>query len=155
MGKTQAKRSNPIWVAQDILSRRDHSEAEVKQKLQRKGFSSTQIAATLAWLHEKKLLNDRLFAERYVASVLRGKAVGRRWLSQKLREKGVPAATSEAVIGEALSSEREKELVQQAAKTWQRLHPATKDDQVRLQRFLLSRGFSFEVIEGATLPADV
>ena len=154
MVKTQGKRTDPLYQAQDILSRRDHTEAEVRQKLRRKGFTEQQTGFAIAWLHHHKLLNDKLFAERYVASTLRAKAVGRRYLAHKLKEKGVPASLITAVLEENMSADDEHTLAARAAAAWRRQHPQKRDDQPRLQRFLASRGFSFDAIAAATASAD-
>ncbi len=150
----RGKRTNAVWVAQDILSRRDHSVAEMKTKLARKGFSAEQIQNVVEWLQEKKLLNDTLFAERYVASMVRSKPVGRQWLTHKLKEKGIASDTIAKVISAAFSVEQEQEAAGQAAAAWRRLHPQHAGDTTRLTRHLLSRGFSWDIIQSIKEPAD-
>jgi regulatory protein len=144
------KKQNPFYQAQAILSRRDHSEAEVTLKLKRKGFSAADIAKTLAWLKNNHLLNDALFARRYIESIVRSKPVGPRWLRHKLRAKGVATSVITSALAELLPPEREKELAQAAVARWQRTHPDTAQDPQRLMRFLMSRGFSFQALP----PAD-
>ena len=146
MTKTQGKRTDPLYQAQDILSRRDHSTAEVQNKLKRKGFTTEQISVAIHWLQEKRLLDDARFAERYIANTLAAKAVGRRWLQNKLREKGVAAALVESALNTALTPEQEHTHAQRAAATWRRIHSREATDQGRLTRHLLSRGFSWEVV---------
>lgn len=137
------KRTDPYWAAQDILSRRDHSEAQVRQKMRRKGFSLLDINRVIEQLYTNKLLDDRQFASRYVENLLERKAVGPRYVAAKLKQKGITSALiSEAIEYGFEDLHREEELVARAAREWQRLHPQRKDDRVRLVRFLLSRGFS-------------
>ena len=57
MTKSSNKR-NVFYQAQAILSRRDHAEAEMRQKLNNKGFSGEEVQEAVDWLYEKKLLND-------------------------------------------------------------------------------------------------
>lgn len=145
VGKVKSK--DPHYQAQAILSRRNHSEAEVRLKLKRKGFTSRQVDDTVAWLHQIKLLNDRLFAQNFIENTLRFKAVGPRWLRAKLKQKGVASALIDQVLHEQFPAGREEELVKQAAAIWQRSHQRYRHDRDRLARFLLSRGFSPSVAE--------
>lgn len=153
----RGKRTDPYYVAQDILSRRDNSVHEMQTKLKSKGFSSEQITKVIEWLANKKLLNDELFAQRYITSTIRGKAVGPRWLSYKLKQRGISEQIIEETLTELVTPDVEKELVQRAAASWRRLsrhrhsqHPKHTDDKQRLQRFLTSRGFSSEAIDSVT-----
>lgn len=137
----QGKRINPYYMAQDILSRRDHSEHELRVKLQRKHFSPAQISDVVEKLKEKHLIDDERFAAAYVESSLRTKPVGPRWLMQKLSMKGLSREVSSRILAEALPPERLETLKQEARERWVRLHPKHADDRIRLQRFLISRGF--------------
>lgn len=138
----QGKRTNPYYVAQDILSRRDHAEGELRQKLQRKRFTATQIDDVVARLKTQRLLNDRVFAQRYVESILRTKAVGPRWLRAKLLQKGVAGTIAAVTIQRLLPPAEEQRLCQLAAERWRTGHRQHAADLQRLRRFLLSRGFS-------------
>lgn len=146
------KRQDVFYQAQAILARRDHSAAEVKAKLARKGFTKDEIAKTVDFLQEKKLLDDALFAKEYIESILRAKPVGPRYLSAKLKQKGVGEGIIQETLGEIKG--REAILAEQAAAQWKRLHPSTSSGQVpkhaqdkqRLFRFLASRGFTQDVI---------
>lgn len=141
----QSKRTNPHYQAQAILSGRARTEAEMRDKLARKGFTVSQIEPVIHWLYQHKLLNDEGFAREYVTGVLQGRAVGPRWILQKLYQKKVPPAIASMVLGELFTPERERELVRTAAKRWQG-RQAKGVDMLKLSRFLLSRGFSPEVV---------
>lgn len=142
----QGKRTDPFYQAQDILSRRDHTEFELRAKLKKKGFSPDKINSVVTWLQDRRLLDDQKFTERYIINTLQTKSVGPRWIAQKLRQKGIAPEVTEASLGAYLAFDRQAELAIQAANSWRRRHPQYKDDKQRLQRFLLSRGFSFEAI---------
>src|SRR5688572_26232861 len=89
LGEGGGKRSDPLYQAQAILSRRDHAEAEVRGKLKQKGFAEPQIEGAVAWLKQHRLLNDEAFARMYVENTLRFKPTGPRLLTQKLKQRGV------------------------------------------------------------------
>lgn len=153
MVKTQAlsrgKRTDPHYVAQDILSRRDNSTAEVEGKLRAKGFSPQQIDETITWLISRKLLNDEKFAARYVENTLAIKAVGPHWLTHKLKEKRIASHIIEKVVTAVFSDGQESELALRASAAWRRQHPTKAGNREALTRFLLARGFSYEVIKSA------
>lgn len=147
----QLKRDNPYYQAEAILSRRDHSVKELKQKLKRKGFSAEQINTVTAWLIQRKLLNDEQMARRYVEWTLQSKAVGPRWLQFKLRERGINGSIIEKIVSEVAGKYPEEETAERAMDTWRRVHPQKANDRERLMRFLASRGFSQECISNCLL----
>ncbi|CAG0933834.1 regulatory protein RecX [Geobacter sp.] len=76
--------------ALDILSRRDHSEAELTLKLRRRGIGQEEIESVVVRLRELGYLDDRRLAERIAESALAdGKMVGPR-LSRELVRRGIP-----------------------------------------------------------------
>ena len=143
-----------MYQAQAILARRDHSEYEVRTKLAKKGFLPEQIDEGINWLKQKQLLDDEAFAKRYVESTLRVKQVGPAWLIVKLKEKHIAEHMIEPAVFGVLDPAKEEELAWQAATRWRKSHPRKPaevgDDFAynnRLQRFLVSRGFSFDVVQ--------
>ena len=132
---------NPYNKALDILSRRDHSEHEMRQKLKKYGASSEEISAVVTALQYKKLLDDAQFAERYAESMLRQKPVGPLWITAKLLQKGIDRSLAEEVVSRCFPAGAEEKLAAKAARQWKQLHPAKADDKQRLARFLASRGF--------------
>lgn len=135
---------NPRYLAQDILSRRDHSEAEMRQKMAKKKVPPADIDDTITWLKTKKYLNDARFAATYIETMVNLKPVGPRWLEAKLRQKGVKLDTIQQALDKSYSSE--KDLAQQAADRWRRSHPAKAGDNQKLARHLAARGFSSHII---------
>ncbi len=142
-----SKRTDPYWQAQDILSRRDHSETEVRQKMGRQGFSSLEIERAIEQLYVNKLLNDHQFARRYVENLLERKLIGPRYLAAKLKQRGIAPDIIAAAIERGFTGDRSEEsCLARAADQWKRSHRQHEHDRERLQRFLLSRGFSLDVI---------
>jgi regulatory protein len=137
------------YEAQAILSRRDHSEAEVRQKLTKKGFGSSDIAEVIVWLKEKKYVNDAKFARAYAESILRQKAVGPKWLAMKLKEKKIASDIIQEEVQRVFAG-KEGEIAKRAAEKWKRMRPARAEDRQALMRFLLSRGFSGSAIQGVS-----
>ena len=74
--------------ALDLLSRRDHSKVELRQKLIQKGTQVEEIGPLLDELEDIGYLDDRRFAESFVR-FRAGKAWGRRRYGQELAKRGV------------------------------------------------------------------
>ena len=75
-------------TAIDLLSRRDHSCHELKQKLQLKGGDADDIAAVIEWCTNENYQSD----SRYCAMLVRAKAnkgYGPAVVSQAAREQGI------------------------------------------------------------------
>jgi regulatory protein len=143
------KSHNPYYMAQAILSRRDHSEFEIRTKMKRKKFSALQINDVVTRLKKLDLINDNNFAETFTANTLHLKAVGRRWLAYKLKQKGIDQSIISDVLNRAYFPGREEKLARQAASTWRRTHSQHTNDYKRLTRHLISRGFSYDAINTA------
>ena len=83
--------------ASELLSRRDHSEQELREKLRQKGFSDGAEAA-IEKLRSYGYVDDARFAARYAAELQRLKHYGKKRIEQELFRKGI----DRAVIAETL-----------------------------------------------------
>ncbi|OGU33797.1 MAG: recombination regulator RecX [Hydrogenophilales bacterium RIFOXYA1_FULL_63_33] len=125
-----------------LLARREHSRAELARKLGKTGFAQHDIDALLDEFEEKNWLSDRRFAESYVADH-RARA-GSIKLAYDLRQRGV----SDAIIESVLCENRDTEL-EWAREVWRKkfgTFPTDARAQAKQARFMLSRGFTSEVI---------
>jgi SOS response regulatory protein OraA/RecX len=126
----------------DMLARRLDSRQRLRFKLCEKGLSASAVDAVLDQAEARGLCSDRLFAAAYCRDVLRTRLVGRRWIEEKLRGKGVAAPLAATVAAEELALDRERELALQAASgRWKRERGRDDRALARVQRFLISRGF--------------
>ncbi|MEN7344163.1 MAG: regulatory protein RecX [Pseudomonadota bacterium] len=133
--------------AMDALARREHSRAELTQKLEKVGFAADTIATTLDRLADENLQNDDRFIEAFIASRWRqGKGPVR--IRAELSNRGVTRTAIDAQLAIcdkdwfALASEV------RARKFGDALAP---DYQTRAKqmRFLSGRGFSAEQVRAA------
>lgn len=147
--KDLSKKDNPIYQAQAILARRDHSEYEVRAKLARKGFDHQQVEEGIEFLKERKLLDDEKFARVYIENALRFKPVGPRLLTLQLQRKGVADQYIEPVLMELLTDDKEEQLARASADKWLQTRGPARASRSRLQRYLIMRGFNFDVIQNA------
>ncbi len=126
-----------------LLSRRLHSEEEVRQKLAAKGYDEAATAAALARLRELKYLDDEVFARYWTESAQGQRPRSRRLLESQLRRRGVDRETA----AQATAGESDEDAAYAAASGKLRSlrglpYPKFRE---RLGRFLSSRGFGYEV----------
>ncbi len=91
-----------------LLARREHSRAELRQKLLTADVDGSVLDSLLDELESKQLLSDRRFAEVLVRS--RGARYGVASLSRTLAKQGVSAELAAAALGSLTESERERAL---------------------------------------------
>ncbi len=142
-----SKSQNPDYAAQSILARRDHSIFEIKSKMKRKGFTTQQINETINKFKKANLLNDKKFARQYAQQIIQNKPVGPHFIKHKLKQKGIKENFAQEALNNIFVDDLEEKMAQEAVRKWQILHPQHRSDKARLARFLISRGFSYPVIE--------
>lgn len=134
-----------------MLDRRLYPVARLKTKLDESGYSNEAIEAVLEQMSANGIYSDRQFAEAYCRDCLRSKAVGRRYLENKLREKRVSKEVASTVPSEILDTETEIELALQAARSrWKKVARLEKRKaETRVIRYLIGRGFPVGVASKA------
>lgn len=89
-------------LARDVIYRalgmRDHSRAELRMKLARKGFDEELTERMLDKFVAAGLVDDAAFAQRWVQSRHQFSGRGRRALAQELRTKGVGEVEAAAAL---------------------------------------------------------
>jgi regulatory protein len=142
-------RGNAYRAAVRILSKRAKSSEELRRKLREYKYASDGIQWSIDRLTELGVLNDEEYARAVVRSQLRRKPAGRRFLSGKLREKGIHTSVIDIVLDELLD-ERDPfddalELAQKADRSMSK-HLSSEVRMRRISGRLARRGFDFDVI---------
>ena len=127
--------------ALQLLTRRDHSRAELKAKLAPHAESEEELDTVLDSLQSQRLLSDHRYASQRVAA--RSARYGNARLSQELRQQGVSDVDIEAALPEA-GDETERCRAVWARKFGQL--PASPEERAKQMRFLQYRGFSGDAI---------
>lgn len=130
--------------ALDILSRREHSQKELTEKLIKKFDKSELIDNVLDKLSEKNLINDTRFSEAYVSARKR-KGFGPKKILFELISKGINENTANEVIN-AEGYWKEAALIVFSKKYKAGIGKDFKE-QNKQKIFLQNRGFSFEEID--------
>lgn len=124
------------------LARREHSRAELAQKLSPYTEDRDELATLLDDFSQRGWLDEARYAEMLVQA--RQGKFGSRRILHELREKGVGEETIAATLGQV----RENEL-ETARAVWLKKFgavPADAKEQAKQMRFLASRGFGMETI---------
>lgn len=134
-------------TALDLLSRREHSRAELRTKLGERGHADADITATLDRLVTEGLQSDARFAEQFVTSRC-GRGQGPLRIRAELVQRGVEGALVEAAL--SLDEADWQALAAQArVRKFGAALPRDMREQARQACFLAQRGFSTAQIRAA------
>lgn len=128
----------------DILSRREHSVNELKNKLKRFNPDLTDLKEVISKLETSNFLNDERFASAFIRSKAES-GYGPNYISQYLRKKGI---TSDKYDMYSLEIDWENKCLTQFNKKRGNKKINYKDKE-KILRFLAYRGFSYEIIKNA------
>jgi regulatory protein len=147
---TPAKTSHQqaMNTAVRILTNRDHSKFELKQKLQQRGFGNTVINTTIAECERLHYIDDLRTAHAYILQLKR-KCFGKRYIRMALKKKRLSGAAIEKILFQNYPGVDEYDhagrLLEKKMKAFERVaDPQKRSD--KIYRFLYSRGFSPAVI---------
>ena len=146
------QRSFVVAAAVDLLARREHSEAELRRKLRRKGFHRGACDHALTVMADRGYQSDRRFAQAWLRQRMRGKGVSRRAALAALADKGVARELAQEVVS-AYESEHpgcflralEAQLLAAGVlgEDGAVREGLSRDDRERITRRVLRRGFSY------------
>ncbi len=135
----------------EYLSRRDHSEKELRTKLS-KFYSAEEIQIAIEYGKSRKWIPDtpeeKLEFSKKVADTLRRRGKGINYINKYLKEKGLPSITSDAEteLNKAvelirLKFQKQIPAITNTEQTREVYHEKAKI-KAKAIRFLLSRGYS-------------
>lgn len=121
------------------VARRRLTEFELTRKLRESGFCDGVVTRAIAVMKEYRYVDDRSYAEAYVS--LYGGSRGAMRLKYELLAKGVDAE----VVADALDgAETDASAAARAlAEKFTRSHGRTKEDRIKLIRYVMVRGFAY------------
>jgi regulatory protein len=135
-------------AALDLLARREHSTAELRERLSRKlGHDAALIEAALEQLATEGLLDDTRFSESFIR-MHRRKGHGPLRILHELRQRGVDGALAEELV-DARGDEWIELARDWRARRFGAAEPRSTADWQRQARHLQTRGFSTEQVRRA------
>jgi regulatory protein len=135
-----------------LLSRRDHGQFELTQKLLIKGYPEPEVHQAVTYCLDNNYLNDLRYAKSQVRQHI-SKGHGARRIRQELQQKRVEDNTVQVALEDEATDWFE--LARQTAeKKFKGKRAQDRKEYARQVRFLQYRGFSFEQIDYALNSSD-
>jgi len=131
-------------VAVKLLSRREHSAHEIREKLRQREFDSAEIEQTIEELKAGGWLSDERFAEAYIR-MRQLKGFGPVRIAMELKERGVDELIVEAQLDTNDASWMQV-LEQQYQKKYRNTAIDDYNEKAKRIRFLQYRGFTLDAI---------
>ena len=131
-------------VAVKLLSRREHSALEIRDKLLKRDFEEQEIAQAISELQQGGWLSDERFAEAYIR-MRQLKGFGPIRIAIELNERGVEESITDALL-HADDENWQQILEQQYLKKYKNRPIEDYNDKAKRIRFLQYRGFSLDAI---------
>jgi len=138
-----------------ILAMRDHSEQELRRKLAAPVMSKNgpealnvtpeEVDKVVEWCIENRYLDDERFVRQFIASRSR-KGYGPARVRQELKQKGISRETIESAMRECVIDWAQL-AKEQAQRKYGEPLPTVFAEKVKIQRFLLYRGYLMEDIQ--------
>jgi regulatory protein len=145
---TKTSPKDAMNTAVRILTYRDHSKYELKQKLQRREFASEVIDTVIVECERLNYIDDERTARVYI-SQLKRKCFGKRHIRMALKKKRLSGSVIEKILlenyTEAEDRENASKLLEKKMKTFNR-EEDSKKRRDKIFRFLYSRGFKKDTI---------
>lgn len=134
--------------ALSYLSYQLRSEKEIKDYLRKKEISSEGIHYVINKLQEVNLLDDLVFAESYVRTVIKTQDKGPQTIKQQLIKKGIPEEIIQKSLELFTFDDQEELAMKVAQKALKKYKSKSHKEQVnKVRQHLFTKGFSGDVIE--------
>ena len=131
-----------------MLARRELSEAQVRDRLARKGYAPGVVAEAVARLRDERALDDSRVAEAIARRETATKRRGKRGVRLRIERAGVTTATARKAVDEVFESVDDRALLEAALARRLRGRDRAADDREfqRLYRYLVAQGFDVDVV---------
>lgn len=136
------KMEGPLETAVRLLAPRDHTEMELRLKLQRKKYETQEVDETIEKLREKGYLNDERITRRIIEKMVAERRHGLMGIAGKLRQLGLQVSNEQ--IRQYYSEDEEQEIAYQLVQ--KHFRSLEEDTFPRVARFLFNRGFSSAIM---------
>jgi regulatory protein len=128
-----------------VLTRREHSRAELCQKLQAKGFEAQAVTEVIDDLARQGWQSDARFTEAFIRQRIRD-GYGPLRIAYELRQRGINSAAIMDAIIEDLAGGWDELMARIYAEKYPEGRQITRNEWARRVRFLQQRGFSYEMV---------
>lgn len=133
-----------LKYALKLLSRKDYSIHQLKERLILKGANYQTINNVIKYLKDNKLVDDGLLAISYVES-MSNMFYGKNRIKRKLMEKGIDYKVVDEMLNDNIEIEKCKKYYPTAIKKFASV-PSVKK-KISIQNHLLNKGYDINVIK--------
>jgi regulatory protein len=125
-----------------MLARRELSEAQIRQRLARRGHSPEEVDAAAARLKQERAIDDRRVAAAIARTEVALKRRGRLRVRRQIEQAGIDRQVARRAVDEVFADLDEDALIEAALRRrlGQRAIEDDRDRQ-RLYRYLIAQGF--------------
>jgi len=142
--REQGKGRSLRRIGMDFLARREHSEQELRRKLNARTEDADEAEVVLQQLKDEGLQSDERFTEAYVHHRVNA-GIGPLKIRYELRQKGIDESLADAIL-EPLAEQWEAMMRRQRERKYGEVIPADYAERMKQARFLQNRGFSPESV---------
>nr|MBR6778114.1 RecX family transcriptional regulator [Clostridia bacterium] len=142
----ESEKHTALDKALHFLSATRKTEREIRAYLTKKGYLPAVIEYVIEKLREYGFINDGEYAEAYTESAAKRK--GGRLIRMELKNKGLSDEAIDGALSE-LDSEQELETAKKILEKYMRGKTADKATLQKAYRYLMSKGFDYEVAKAA------
>ena len=131
-----------------LCARGEHSSGEMLEKMRRWDVDDEAQARIMQRLINERYVDDERFARAFVNDKIKYNQWGSRRIEQALWQKGIDKETRQTVLAE-IDDEQYLEVLRPLLKTKARSVKANSEyeRQMKLARFAMGRGFTFNLIQ--------
>ena len=132
-----------------MLARRELSEAQVRQRLARRGHSEEDIEDAIARLREGRAIDDARVAEAIARTETALRRRGKRRVKLQIERAGISSSLAKKVVDETFEAIDPDALIEASLARRLRGREAIADDREaqRLYRYLIGQGFDHDGVQ--------
>jgi regulatory protein len=140
----EARVQRALELAYRYLNRRERTEAEVRQRLEREDLGSATVEAALSTLSEQGYLDDSRFVRLFTEDKRQLEQWGSDRIRRSLRQRGIDPELIEAALGEQTAASELEQALELLRRRFSQ-PPADRRERDRALGVLLRKGYAMEL----------
>ncbi len=143
--RNQEERNQARKKAMDLLMHNDRTEAELRERLLKKGFDASSVEDAVSYVKSFGYVDDERYARNYVEFYRQRKSA--RQLAQDLQRRGVDTLYIESALSESGSDESAlKRALEKKVTNPRKLAEYSFEEKQKVMAYLYRKGFQMEDI---------
>ncbi|MBQ8291464.1 MAG: RecX family transcriptional regulator [Clostridia bacterium] len=142
----ESEKNTALDKALTYVSATRKTEKQVREFLEKKGYLSAVVDYVIEKMRGYNFINDNEYAEEYAAFA--GKKKGSRLIRMELKNKGVSDTDIDGALS-AINGEMQEAAAKAVLEKYMRNKPMDKETLYKAFRYLLGKGFEYDVAKSA------